>query len=600
MFIMKKRVVIIFLVVLVLNLSIIFAQSDNDTSQRGYECLESKVKGKCPSFSLEEKIFSFLAIKECKNEILADSQNDECWPKGGCRIKTTSQAMLGLKEINHDVNKIATWLFAQKAIPQNLEWLLQIETTNPTSCKITYSGNSYLVNIGADKKIDRNAGNCLRVYGAGYWLEVSRTCYEVEFEISCSESFYTSLLYKDQTSSTVYVSQKINSASGEGTTREKVNSFCFGQGNTCDYEGSLWAALALKIAGYDVSAYTPYLVAMSYANQKVFPEVFLFYLLGDSYRNSILLKQKENQWWYETGDKFYDTALALYPFQNEQFTEKTNSVDWLSEVQGIDGCWQGNVRNTAFILYSIWPRKFVVSGTTPTPDCKERGFFCTTKTNCADAGGEELDYGGCFGLSICCSKEKVLETCSAQAGAVCTSEETCIGGVTVEASDVSFPRICCVGGECMKKEEKFPECELYGGYCRSTCYGNEERRDYECFSGVCCFETKAKKSNYLGIIIFSVLIFLVLIGFVFRKKLRDLWLRLKMKRGKGRGGPGRPGFRPGFPPPPYSPPSRTIPQRGVQRKIIPSSHPSQIRRLVQTKSKGEIDEVLKKLKEMGN
>jgi hypothetical protein len=622
---MKKGVLVsFFIILLILNFSFVFVTADeNDTieeveetiSSRGYDCLRSMVEDSCSSLSVEEKIFSSLAIRECKDELLLDALNDECWPKTGCKIKTTAQAILALNELNRDMNDSAQWLISRKQIPPNIDWLLEIESINPTSCTITYSGVSYKINIGQDKKIDRNAGSCLRLYGENYWLEVSESCYEVEFEISCTESFFTTLLYKDQTSSTVYVSEKISSSSGEGRTTEKVDSFCFRQGSTCDYEGSLWAALALNTLGYDTSSYIPYLVTGSDSNQQYLPEVFLYLLLGDSYRTDILLKQRENKWWMESGDKFYDTALALYSFQHESLVEKKNSIDWLEEVQGEDGCWQSNIRNTAFILYSVWPIKAEAEEPSEEEDCEDAGYFCMSKANCEDLEGEELDYEGCFGVNICCSKERVLNTCEEEAGTICDYDEVCIGGAIVEASDLGSGEICCVGGgECRVEEEKeeeeqLTECEIYGGYCRTSCYDDEEERSYDCYSGVCCIEkSTTKKKSYAGIIVFSILIFLVLLGIIFRKKLRKLWFGLKSRfRRKPRGGPAerfppRRRFllrRPSLRRPVSSSSPRRILRRTTPRKIIPSQ-PKQFKKPApKTKAKGEIEEVLKKLKEIG-
>jgi hypothetical protein len=598
----KKVVVSFFILFVILSLSLIFAAENESVAEKGYDCLESEVEDKCSSLSTEEKIFSLMAIKLCKDEVLDDSSDDNCWPKSGCRLKTTAQAMLALKESKVNVNDSAEWLLSNTAAPPALDWLLQIDSPNSTSCTISYSGDSYEISIGEDKKIDRAAGTCLRLYGERYWLEVSDNCQDIEFEVSCRNAFSTNLLYKDQSSSIIYVSKKTSSASSEGRTTEKVSSFCFKQGASCDYEGSLWAALALDVSGYDSSPYIPYLVTMADSNQQYLPEAFLYALIGKSYRNDLLLKQRENKWWLASGDKFYDTALALYPFQNEQITEKTGSIAWLKEVQEDDGCWQGSIRNTAFILYSIFPKK---SPSQPDSepdvmDCEDEGYFCLSRANCEDAEGEVLDYSGCVGVNICCSKEEPLETCSEQAGEICDRDEECIDGTTVSASDLSSGEICCIGGECMEEQPAEEiECEVHNGECRGDCLSNEQAESYDCPSGICCIEKPAEKESYFGIIIFGVLILLVILGIVFRRKLRELMFRMK-HRGKGPG-PAQvqgPGYRP-FPPSSPSRPLVRSPQtRTVPRTIMPSQSMPPARKPV-SKSKEEIEDVLKKLKEIG-
>jgi len=37
---------------------------------------------------------------------------------------------------------------------------------------------------------------------------------------------------------------------------------------------------------------------------------------------TLLSEQESSKWWSASGDKYYDTALALLPFQDENPTEK--------------------------------------------------------------------------------------------------------------------------------------------------------------------------------------------------------------------------------------------------------------------------------------
>ena len=584
-FLTKNRKGVIFAFLLVLVLSSFLASEANETDTKAYSCLEDKVKDKCSTLSTEEKIFSLLTIERCKAEVLAESLAEECWPSVSCKIKTTAQAILALKHVNTDTLKAESWLLSKKANFMNLEWFLQVDSDeNETSCTATYSGSSYTFTINEDKTIDTSAGNCLRADG-GYKLKIPSTCYDYEFKISCRDSFRTSLLYKKSTSSTLYVPAKTNSASAEGTTTEKVSASCFEEGGSCNYEGTLWAAVVLKSKGHVVSSFIPYLVVMADENEKYIPEAFL-YSLTNNFKTELLAIQQESKFWLASGDKFYDTAIALLPFQNEQLSEKTGSKDWLAEVQGEDGCWQGNIRNTAFLLYSLWPKK---SAEVPTAkDCEISGYDCMSSAACSDVDGSILtDYTGCE-LNVCCSKPEELKTCSEQDGEICDSDETCIDGNEVDASDTSGGDFCCVDGECGIQEQS--ECEIAGGSCKSLCSSNEQFKDYLCDSGDCC--VAKEKSNLLLIIILSVLIVLVVLGIIFRKKLKAFFAKLKFKIGKGKGkkpAAGGPRF------PPTS--SQRVYPGAVQRRIFPQARPPSRKPLPQKKS--EFDDVLKKLKEIG-
>ena len=602
---MKKSVYILILF-LVLSLSFVMA-AENDSSNvtlsedsdpdlsaidMAYECLEDKVDGKCDDISSEEGIFTLLATGKCKSEVKADSSNDQCWPSSGCKIKTTAQAILALDSAGTSTSKAEEWLFEQNGTPSDVLWFLQIESAQPTTCTVSYSDSSYSVIIGADKKISSGAGSCLSLSEGGYWLRAAPSCYDEEFQVSCDQGFLTSLLYRRQSSSTIYISEKTNSASAEGTTTEKINSVCFDQGGSCNYEGTLWAALVLDFKGYDVSPYMPYLVTMAGDNDEFLPEAFLYSITGyQDFRTNLLLKQKSTSYWDESGDKFYDTAAALFPFQYENPSEKENAKEWLLEVQDKDGCWKGNTRNTAFLLYSLWPRDFDVSD--PLIDCDSAGYYCMSEINCE---GEIKDGYGCSGLFKCCSSPVSLDSCFNLGGEICSSSESCIGGIEEDASDTSYGEECCVGGTCEIPITQTP-CESSGGNCRSFgCDSGEIESTDSCddFSLTCCTQGSEPSGGKLWIWILLLLIILVIVAIIFRNKIRPHWFRLKSKFGGGkpRPGPGAPGR--GLPPQGLSGRSPSRPRRGLPP---PKSRP--VKSTTPPKKSGELDSVLKKLRDMG-
>ena len=612
---MKKSLCFaVFFALLLFGMVSLPAQENNVSEQSkvdlAYKCLNEKIDAQtCASISSEEKIFSLLALKKCGAEVESDSRNNgECWPSGVCKIKTTAQAVLALKNSGADTDAAEAWLLFQKAIPTSLVWYLQIDSNEEAGCTITYSNLSYDVNIGADKKISFNAGSCLKLSTgafANYWLEVDSGCYGREFEISCDKGFVTTLLFQKSGSSTIHVSKEAHSASAEGATSEKVESYCFGK-TSCDYEGSLWAAAVLDFLENDMSSYMPYLVTFAddEANLKYVPESFLYTITNSpDFRNNLLLKQKAGKWWKESDNKFYDTAVALYPFQfNSDVQEKVNSINWLLEVQGSDGCWNnGNIRDTAFILHSVWPGSFkVVDGEVVEEevDCQEAGYYCMSSKSCQDVEGSTLDYS-CSSLFQCCSKPKPEETCTELNGQICNSNEICVGGLTEDTSDIGIGQVCCMEGSCEEPAETAAAtCEINEGSCKISCSSDEtESFDYTCdYGDSCCLTKQAapplKKTSYLWIWILLVLIFLIVLGIIFKDSLRALWFKLKSKFGGG----AKPG---GFGAP--RPPSQ-FPSFGAPPSRMMIKRPSAIKRPVPqqpSRKPSEMDEVLKKLKEMG-
>lgn len=600
---MEKRALLGGLIILLIltTFSVLQAQTASEEQEKvddAYACLIDRVDDRCASLSTEEKIFTVLSANKCKAELITDSSNNgECWPDPDCEIKTTAQAVLALDNVGVNTALAEAWLLSQNQTTTELFWYLEIESSEATTCTINYAGVSSNINIGEDKKISNNAGSCLVRAQDNYWLRISPTCYDHEFEISCNQKFLTTLLFRKSGSSTIYVSQDSSSASAGGITTEKVESLCFAENNACDYEDNLWASLVLDSLGEDISSYLPYLITLAEDNPRLLPEAFLYFITGDTqYKNSLLSEQKNNQWWMESGDKFYDTALALYPFQNENIQEKTDSKEWLLEIQDSSGCWdENNVKNTGFILASLWPRDFGdgngVNG--GLPDCEDAGFYCTSTGNCE---GDIFAEYECTGLSVCCSIPPIQETCGEQNGQICSSNQRCSGGDTISTADLLPGETCCVRGSCIAAPPA-SDCELNAGTCRTYgCNDNEEEATYSCgFAGdTCCILKTKRGGGTFWIWFFLILIVLVVIGIIFRDKLRNFLFRIKS--GKSRRRPG-PGPRPGPRPPPRPIHREPIPERRI---LLPAQEPARrpVRR-GRSKTEKELDTVLKKLKDLG-
>jgi len=642
---MKKEVLFLFLfMVLIFAIfpsvnAAINATQEKQKIDLAYTCLKDKVNTSalCSSLSTEEKIFSVLAVNRCQSELINESSNTgECWPSGNCRLKTTSQAILALDDSGSNTDKAESWLLNQTKATTDLQWFLEIESAQPTTCTIGYSGLSFNVNIGSDKKITNNAGACLTLAENDYWLRIAPSCFDEEFEISCNKGFLTTLLFKKSASSTVHVSPESSSAAADGTTSEKVDSLCFVQNNICNYEGTLWASLVLDSLDQDrdVSSYLPYLLTLAEDNKVFIPDMFLYSITSNTdHRTSLLSKQKSKKYWSESGDKLYDTALALYPFQQETLQEKTNSKEYLLSIQDPNGCWENNIRNTAFILASIWPRSFSGSGGgsggggnidgvgEETFSCEEAGYSCSTSSACSNADGETLSEYDCPSLDVCCTVQPAQPTCADLGGEACSSNEICLDGIPLSASDVVGQNCCTSGGTCelqTSDEEILSDCEANNGLCKSYGCGTDEETStfYSCeFTGdSCCIAKTSGKKSLLWIWVLLVLIILVVIGIIFRNKLRMLWLRIS-KRSSGGSKPG-PGFgssppsRPSGPSFPLfrpSPMMNRTPMRPPERRImIPPSRPPQPSANAQQRpapkakstAQKELDDVLKKLKEM--
>lgn len=603
---MKKRMLLFSVFALIFFSSFIVALEtceDGDVScktNNAYSCLNDKIDTKgCSALSSSEKVFSALATGDCKSDLTSDSNFKS-------DVKFTAQTVLALGG-NADGED---WLLDEATrTPTKMDWYLQTESTEATDCTVSYNNKNYDFSIGEDKRIDSNAGSCLSLSTGNYWLEINSACYDDTFEVTCDKAFLTSLLYQKENSDTIYVSENTHNADVDGTTSEQVNSSCFGKGS-CDYEGSLWASLVLDSLGYEISSYLPYLITLAEedANQKLLPEAFL-YLLTDDFMTELLGKQKSSKWWGVSNDKFYDTAIALYALQYDEPTEKEDAINWLfDEAQDTDGCWNnGNIRNTAALLYAIEPRASTPSGNGV--DCESSGYYCMSTISCSEAGGEQISGQSCSGTFVCCSEDKTVESCEDQSGDVCNSNQNCVGGIEPEASGLGVGQVCCIGGSCEVPTSQESACESSGGECRiSGCFDDEQESFETCdfTSDICCVSKAPGSSKFVWILSLLILITLVVIGIIYRSKLRRFWFNFKSRfLPKGGARPRGPG--PGGRRPPFSP-SHAFRRRPVPRRVMPAPikapssrapPPHGARPRPHTGPRKELDSVLKKLKDMG-
>lgn len=550
---MKREVKFIFIFVfLLLSVSLICA-SEEEQVAKAYECLNDKINNSanCSTFSFEESIFSLLATGgECQSEIISENLSNKCWPKSGCKIKSTAQAVLAL---NEDINTTLAenWLLSQTTTPTDINWFLEIESAGEaTSCSITYLDSSYTILISKDKKISSKAGSALTLAQDGYWLEISPSLYNKNIYISCNKSFMTTLLFKKKDSSTIQVSETVHSAAANGITTEIVDSLCFSQNGACTYEGSLWSTFVLYSLDYDVSKFVPYLVTMreEESSKMYLPEAFLYFITG-KFNIDLLNKQKVGLYWEESGDKYYDTALALWPLHYEDSYEKTNSISWLLDVQQSTGCWNnGNTLDTAFILYSIWPtsspnyyEECSDKSDCPSISCKsascdgDRCIYsyldCEDDDGCCNPGCSALTDNDCTEEEPSCDSNSDCDDYASETDEYCDLNRTrvyqnvstwkCENSLCVESVDTDLLEKCdsgekCYAGNCLATEDipedeceydsdcsddeacsdgycisNVPDCEDEGYFCMSqiNCEG-EIFTNYDCASGVyaCCSE----------------------------------------------------------------------------------------------------------------
>ena len=585
---LKKSVSVLMLVIFLTNF--IIAQ-DDAAIDKAYSCLEDELGDNCGGTkSTKQNAFNLLAISYssslqsgCESS-LKNKLKGNCWGEtdtGSCNIKSTALSILALNHIQDDVDDYVNWLLSKRIENTGLTWYLEIDTNNKTECTI----NGKKVVIESDKKISGSPPpGLLKTYN-DYWFEIKDI--SKNYTISCDKDFITALLYQQPGNSVFHVTSETKSASEFDTIVERVSSYCFSTSNSCDYEGSLWASIALAKLGEDVSPYLPYITTMADKTEnKMFIHSAFLYILthSDDYYSELISIQKSSNYWDESKNKFYDTALALLALSDVSSDETERARKYLISVQKETGCWQSD---TSFILHAVWPKSPAVSGKVGISNCEEFGYYCVSFGECSLQN--TLDNFYCpSSAQICCSQDFLELTCTEKGGVICNLDQECKGDEVYSSDSLN----CCIG-DCVQIEQ-ISECENQGHICKTSCNEDteEEKISYSnscSFGDVCCSKkpVQEKKVNLLLILALVILIILVILAIIFRKRLREFFRR----KGIGKpGGTGRPfgglpsGLLPvgrGFLPP--RPPAG-IPSRGhVQREP--------------TRDK-EFEETMKKLREM--
>lgn len=460
-----------------------------------------------------------------------------------------------MKHAGKDTEASEKWLLSQQKTPTDLTWYLQQDSNTASECHIGYQSNDYIINIGANKKIDRNAGACLTRAQSNFWLKIDPNCYEEEFSIECDQSFIANLIYKNRDSPTIYVLEGTDSEPAFGSIKLSVKSKCFGE-NSCNYESTIWSALALLETGHNIEEFIPYIVAMSDTNKQYSPEAFIYMLTNyEDYATQLIANQKLGNYWEAPSsayNRYYDTSIALIALGSSSSEQITKSKDWLLFSQGTNGCWQNSVRETAAVLWALAGRTGKTSGG-GTTYCSEAGYFCIPFSDCPSSEDVGNNYFCPSLLTTCCMTEN-LKSCSEYDGQECSSEELCIGN-SKKATDTTE---CCIG-ECKPRPQE-TECEENFYTCMDKCSEYQEpMTTYSCNSPQVCCRTKTKPEKsawWLWVLIILIIAVLFGIGYFFRDKLKNLFFKLKSKFRKGKGGKGTSPQGPGGPPKPGFPPVR--------------------------------------------
>ncbi|MFA5173705.1 MAG: hypothetical protein WC438_00825 [Candidatus Pacearchaeota archaeon] len=541
----KRAVLVLILFLTIFCIFLISAATDEEKIAEAYSCLEKNVGSACTLGTTSQTALALMALsynytlqQNCLvnlNKSMRDSGNFTCWKatsSGDCDIKSTALSLLAWDYLGKDTEKAQNWLLSKKILPTNVLWYLEIDSNEPTRCEAYIdAGNLQIFNINEDKTITKSSGssNCLTLASnlGNYFVKIDPSCYSSTFEIKCDKSFITTLLYQRQGSSVYYVSSQTNTPDNQGFTTERINSYCLGSGSTCDYEGTLWASLALDKTGNEVSDLLPYLniAKEEGTNVNYLPSAFLYLITGSSdFLSEVMAKQRNmdtyrNAFWQVSGDKFYDTALGIYA------TKAQEAKDYLLQNQDIGankGCWNpttsGNlITDTSFILFAGWPRLPIgPESCVASTSCSSLNYTCGEYTNnCGDtitcgscSSGYYCNNYRCINQSTDCEDEceEGDTKCSGKLLKICGdyNDDVCLEWSPSSHNDtITCPKQCS-NGKCTNTTGTTTttktNCETAGYFCivPGDCSSSNtlSSNTYSCSwpSDVCCSKNVVSQS----------------------------------------------------------------------------------------------------------
>ncbi|MBU4501000.1 MAG: hypothetical protein KKA79_00285, partial [Nanoarchaeota archaeon] len=527
---MNKKIIILVLFLVIFSFNVSARRAENFSASDAYGWLLQQSEEGAYNNDIVDTSAAFLALDVAgglataeKEYIVTQMNDNNCWPKAGCKIEDTVWAMFALHKYGETemVTSAETWLKkAQTPTLTGGNWILQIDTPDSGTCKLTYSKGE----TEFTKDIEVDAGSFPGCGGKTFFdlkncIEsgLLSTYASLELGVDCSNLGSAKISIAYNSGSSYYLYEEVS----EKTATLIVKNGCFGsvyKDPSCGYYSSLYAEWIFNEIGLSLSS--ELYLREDYDDKNAIQNALLYEIYKDKeYAAQLVSLQKSDGSW---NSKALDTAFAIIALRENggysQYVEKAK--DWLKERQQEDGSWEGEVFTTAMVLYSSF-----YSGT-ELPSCTdgvknqgERGIDCGGPCEfdpydddcCFNAEKDDEEDGiDCGGKCEECA-ELVCDdsgTCDEAQGENCyncpndclSCEDLCSNAVKDTASDeenVDCGGYCpsCTANVCNNDGNcEYDLTERYSDYtdnedsenCPNDCYcGDGICDDYEQGSGEC-------------------------------------------------------------------------------------------------------------------
>ncbi len=598
--------------------SSVYAQNQSKVDN-AYRFLENEVKKGWGT--PEENSLAILALRnfdsalarQGADNLISNSQNGECWPKDGCEVKETAQALVALGELGRDTSKIENWLEDQQILAeQGGEWLLQLEVVPNGTCSISYifseeeRVDTVLVNEDRTVMLDRPSF-CFE--DAGFWLRLKSACNEKEFLVTCSDGNYlVNLLLRTDNKLLVFPETKNTAAT------VLIKNKCFPsqpKGTKCDYDATQWASYALNLKQKELQTLA-FLENEADAN-KPLSYAFMYLIKQDLDFANKLVKEQNRAGFWDT-DRFFRTAISVLALDGSFQENVTKAEDWLLANQNSDFSWgTQKKRDTSAVLWGAFPRSGCGNNicesslgetvtscpadcrTSTQQFCDSYGYECCESVK-VKSGAETFSDLFCPEGKVCAEDCEVgAEICTDgvdndEDGRKDCADPDCLGNAKCESRELSCNDFfdndgdaladcndadCCTDNACIGKGTCIAEVEVCTDGIDNDNNGFIDCEDTACSSSDICKKTAP---TWLWIVLIVLLVAIIAALFLIRRK----------KSGKGKGK-----IEIGFPPlgPPQAP-TRPMP------RPMPRPPPRIVRGRKRTKTEEELEEALKELEKI--
>ena len=516
---------------------------------------------------------------------LIDSKHttEACWPKNNCNNKDTALAALALQQTGQvtEARQAIEWIKNNlKSGVSSGEWIITLNSDINGTCTITPEGKTPIeYELRGDKLQGRGVVEGYYISINNIAPELIRTKTDGTIHVDCTSlpQVTITLAYKPNRE-TFYILE-----SKSATNLDlKINNGCLPATKTgnCDYESTLYSAWVMSEIGVSLEEFNTLLYLekeLRTGNDlhlailtRTLNKLASLTPINPGYFNEALLKrQNEAGSW---GNNVIDSSFAIFALS---LTDKdtTQGVAYLERVNGRDGSWNNDLKNTAIALIALHGPNLASgsfgggSGGGDLPPLP-LGEICNngidddsdTLLDCADLL-ECSDNEFCFSQNKCFNEIQYIGEEGTDCGEICNKE-------------------CPQSSECNTDFDCNPDQECRSSSCieksrTNVCTSNNDcTSTQECLEGICATKsTNPPEKSNVGKIILILVIFLIILGLAlfYWKYLRTGKINIRDLFKRKPKGQSFEEFKraPHNPRTQTNPQQRIEPQREIPRKQIP-------------------------------